>query len=273
MNAGEIRNVALVGAGNLAHALALALHQAGLHVAQVRARKPESAHALAASVGAEATDLLAPLPIDCDLLILAVKDDALPELVAQLAAQNLPDSIIIAHTSGSMPLSVLAPTQRPHGVLYPLQTFTRGRPVDWHSLPLLLEADTDTTHGALRRLALKLSPQVETMDSERRKRVHLGAVFASNFVNFLVHAAGQVGGDYRRYLPLLAEVVAKLQELTPIQAQTGPAKRGDRYVIEQHRALLASEFPELLKLYDAVTEQITRTADNPPHTVAAEGKC
>jgi predicted short-subunit dehydrogenase-like oxidoreductase (DUF2520 family) len=214
-------------------------------------------------VGAVAVSLQTPLPTDCDLLLLAVKDDALAEVVALHATLPLPETLILAHTSGSVPLSVLAPARRPHGVLYPLQTFTRGRPVDWQSIPLLLEADSETTRHALHALARRLGPRVETLDSETRKRVHLGAVFASNFVNHLLHIAGRVGGDYRRYLPLLTEVVGKLRELNPHQAQTGPAKRGDLRILQEHISLLATEHPAWLPLYEWMSNSILETHSAP----------
>lgn len=248
--------MAIVGAGNVGTALALALHEAQVPVVQVVSRRLETARAVAAEIGdVPATDRLADLAPEASLVLLTLPDDALPQAVAQLSPLQHP--AVFAHTAGSVPLDVLAPLGERVGVFYPLQTFTKGRQPNWGLVPIFLEGSP----GALRVLnevANRISHHVGELSSEHRATLHLGAVFAANFVNWMLVLAERIletvpGLDHRVYQPLLGEVIEKLQNFTPEAAQTGPARRGDAAVLAQHLGRLQ---PPMHAVYALLSAQI-----------------
>lgn len=164
----------------------------------------------------------------------------------------------IAHTAGSVPLSEIAQYYGDKaGVLYPLQTFTPGQPIPWGSFPIFWEGPALIQKWAT--LLAGTPEKVYYADSVLRLRLHIGAVFAANFVNALFHIAdrlAQPAGGWKLYLPLAQKVVEKLTYLSPAEAQTGPAHRQDTLTLAKHEAFLQAEMPELLPLYRALSAYI-----------------
>lgn len=249
--------VALVGAGNVATALALALKADGQQVVQVWSRTEPSAAALAQQVGAAHTSSLSELCPDADVYVLSVADAAVPALVPQVVQAGNPDALYL-HTAGSLPMSVWQGAAH-YGVMYPLQTFTKGRAVDMSAVPLFLEADSPDTLSRLSAWASRLSRQVMPLSSEGRRQLHLAAVFACNFPNCLYRIAGELLGEcgvpFEVLLPLMDETVDKVHRLPPALAQTGPAARGDEEVMRRHREMLAGH-PGWQRLYELLSREI-----------------
>ena len=250
--------IVLIGAGNLATHLAVALHDSGHRILAVGSRTLRSAKFLAEGVGGGvvATDCLQELP-PADLYILAVSDDTLPLLSQTWHPKNA--NAIVVHTAGSVAMSVLTPVAEHVGVFYPLQTFTRNRQLDFASIPCFVEGNTPWVVSQLKEWAQSLCHEVHILDSSRRKTLHLSAVFACNFVNHLYDVAGELlehEGLSRVWLaPLIAETARKWQDFPIGQAQTGPAKRGDQSVMsEQIKGLEA--FPQWQKIYQVLSESI-----------------
>lgn len=255
----ELKRVVIVGSGNVAEALARALPASGAELCQVFARNRERGPRVAALGGTTWTadpDRLA----EADLYLIAVSDRAVGEVAASL---RLPDGAVAAHTAGSVPLDALEPFPR-RAVIYPLQTFTAGRAVDFARVPLFLEASDKGTYQAVERFARRLSSQLYPADSKRRGILHLAGVLACNFVNAL-YAAGErtlalEGLPFEALRPLIAETAAKaLAAPSPAAVQTGPAVRGDLPTLERHRALLAEE-PLLLEIYNLMSRYIWETS-------------
>lgn len=255
----ELKRVVIVGSGNVAEALARALPASGAELCQVFARNRERGPRVAALGGTTWTadpDRLA----EADLYLIAVSDRAVGEVAASL---RLPDGAVAAHTAGSVPLDALEAFPR-RAVIYPLQTFTAGRAVDFARVPLFLEASDKGTYQAVERFARRLSSQLYPADSKRRGILHLAGVLACNFVNAL-YAAGErtlarEGLPFEALRPLLAETAAKaLAAPSPAAVQTGPAVRGDLPTLERHRALLAEE-PLLLEIYNLMSRYIWETS-------------
>lgn len=176
---------------------------------------------------------------DADVIIVAVSDDAIPEVMAEL-----PDtSAAVCHTSGSTPIDAVPARFARRGVLYPLNTFTRGVEVDYRMTPVFTEGD-----AILERVGRLFSDRVVHADSDQRAALHVAAVFACNYVNYLwVTASGLLerhGLDFDSLRPLIATTAAKAMANPPSSVQTGPAARGDMSTIRRHEALLAGE-PEL----------------------------
>lgn len=255
----ELKRVVIVGSGNVAEALARALPASGAELCQVFARNRERGPRVAALGGTTWTadpDRLA----EADLYLIAVSDRAVDEVAASL---RLPDGAVAAHTAGSVPLDALEAFPR-RAVIYPLQTFTAGRAVDFARVPLFLEASDKGTYQAVERFARRLSSQLYPADSKRRGILHLAGVLACNFVNAL-YAAGErtlarEGLPFEALRPLIAETAAKaLAAPSPAAVQTGPAVRGDLPTLERHRALLAEE-PLLLEIYNLMSRYIWETS-------------
>lgn len=251
-----IENVVVIGAGNLATQLALALVEKGIKVTQVFSKKSESAQELAEKVSAEFTTDLSALKNDADLYIIAVKDSAIPEVLENL---NLDETKLIVHTAGSVSMSVLEDFSDNYGVFYPLQTFSKSRKINFSNIPICIEANHPANLMKLENLGKKLSVSVNQINSEERKTLHLAAVFTNNFVNHLYAIGADILHnqklDFDLLKPLIAETAEKVQELQPLDAQTGPAKRYDKTIVDAQLNMLESH-PEYRKIYSFVTESI-----------------
>lgn len=250
----ERHTVALIGTGNVASHLGVRLHQQGINVAKIIGRNLESATRLADMVDAEACDLTSFEQHNDDFpTILAVSDDAIAPISARLNHRFL------IHTSGSVPLSALASGRQ--AVLYPLQTFTAGRTVQWNDLPMCIEASGGAELEHVELLARKLSNAVYLINSEQRGVLHLAAVVMNNFVNHLYGlSAGYLEKQaltFEVLRPLMRETALKAMEISPEHAQTGPARRNDQSTVDRHIGMLEAH-PELREVYQLLTQQITR---------------
>ena len=91
--------IVLVGAGNMATAIAYALKERGCTPVAVWSRTLESAAMLGERVGCDFTDDIASLP-PADVAIISVTDNALCD-VAATVARMFPDTLLL-HTAGSI---------------------------------------------------------------------------------------------------------------------------------------------------------------------------
>jgi len=250
-----IQSVTLVGAGNLATRLGVALKKAGIEILQVYSRTEESARALAEKLDAAHTTNIDDITLDADLTIFALKDDILESLLSRIDCRGK----LIAHTAGSLPMSVLAGHSEKHGVFYPLQTFSKQRDVNFKEIPICIEGVNTAIVDELSELASKLSNKVERINSAQRQSLHLAAVFVCNFVNHFYYLGHQVvqkyGVDFELLKPLIRETADKVMEIDPYDAQTGPAKRFDETIINKHLKFLSDQ-PELKEIYSFVSRSI-----------------
>jgi predicted short-subunit dehydrogenase-like oxidoreductase (DUF2520 family) len=248
-------NISFIGAGNVAESLCHGLAAAGHRIVSVASKSGKSARLLAASTGAEWRNDLS-LPADCDIVFLAVTDNVVAAVASGLV---LPENVIIAHTAGSVPLSALG-RRVGAGVLYPLQTFTRGFPPDLRKVPFFVEATDNHTMAVLKQLGTDIGAGTRECDSLQRRHLHVAAVFTNNFSNFMMTTgesiAAEAGMDPALLHPLMAETIRKALRTGPAAAQTGPAVRHDTDTIKSHLDLLSFS-PEYQKLYRLVTEMIT----------------
>ena len=260
-----------LGSGNLATHLSLALKAAGEEIIQIFSRTQEHAQALADKLHCASCVSISDIRTDADVYIFSVKDDALPSLIEQLAVKlssrhiledtqsstSLPTgeggerAPILLHTAGSVPISVFPETMHyelctmNYGVLYPMQTFSKDRSVNFREIPCFIEASDNNTLEEIKTLASKISDHVLEMSSEKRKKLHLAAVFACNMTNHCYRLAEKVleeeGVDFSLYLPLIQETANKVKELSPRKAQTGPMVRYDKTIMEAQIALINDE--------------------------------
>lgn len=203
------------------------------------------------------------LPREADLYIIAVSDSAIGEVAERLASEHIDG--IVAHTSGSTPISTLSDALPLNqvGILYPLQTFSHGVPVNYSEIPFFVMAHDENVAEKLKQICSQVSIHVHRADSEILSVLHAAAVFTCNFTNAMVAASDEIlrdkGMNYSILLPLLKETVSKLERLEPTEAQTGPAKRNDMNTITAHRKLLAESNQNLIPIYDTVSDYILTT--------------
>ena len=254
--------VVVLGAGRVATHLVPALVGAGYRVAQVWSRTMASASALGQPLGISYTDDLTAVPADADIYIACVADGALPEVARQIVArvQRSFRTPLFLHTAGSVSMDVWREAgATSYGILYPLQTFSKEREVDMREVSLFVEASDEASLMAVEALAHGLSGKVYRADSRRRALLHVAAVFACNFTNAMYDAAHQLlatdGIPFDVLLPLIDETAAKVHALTPREAQTGPAVRGDEAVMQSHIHRLAG-MPDLQTLYARISRMI-----------------
>ena len=248
-------NFCFIGAGNLAFHLAKALHFKDFQINQVYNRTESSAKELAEITGAEYTSTLDEIDKSADIYIVAVKDSAIDEVLSRIDFQDK----LVVHCSGSLPLSVLEKHAKNFGVIYPLQTFSKKRVIDFKKIPVFIEANSSANLEILKNIAGAISEEVLVTNSEQRQLLHISAVFACNFVNHFYFIAGEllksknIGFDVLK--PLILETALKVQELRPFEAQTGPAVRFDENIIGKHLAKLA-DIEEYRQLYELISKSI-----------------
>lgn len=250
-------NIVLIGAGNLATNLGRSLKQKGYPIVQVYSRTDMSARTLANLLETSWTTSIEQITTTASLYIVALKDKALTNLASQLANIN-PDAIFV-HTAGSISIDVWKTHLNKYGVFYPMQTFSKEHVTDFSNLPIFLEASDADTLTFLHQIAENLSSAVYHLNSEQRKFLHLGAVFACNFTNHLYTLTAKLLDihqiPFEVMLPLIDETTAKVHFLPPQKAQTGPAARHDTNVIGQQMELL-TDYPELQHIYKTLSDSI-----------------
>lgn len=184
---------------------------------------------------------------DADIYLIAISDDAICSLSSLL---NLKNKLVI-HTSGSMAMNDIHSDSN-KGVFYLLQSFTKQRKIDFDSIPICIEAENKKDLELLTILAESLSNHVYEINSKQRKQLHVAAVFVNNFVNHLYHIGSDIckknNVPFEILHPLIIESAQKIKELSPFDAQTGPAKRKDSKIIEKHKAILGKNQQEIYKL-------------------------
>lgn len=247
-----IQHIGIIGSGNVAWHLAHHLKTVGISIDWIYSRNQETGIALATSIHSTFEKEIPSKEVD--LVLICVTDDAI-----QLVLNQLNDSFQAAYTSGTKPLNELE-FNGELGVFYPLQTFSREREIELKEVPFFIESTTSTFAQALFDLAWKISSNVQFASSEDRKKLHLAAVMVNNFSNHLVFLAktylDEKGLNWEHLKPLIVETAAKLANISPFEAQTGPARRGDEVTIEKQEAMLEGTTKII---YELITKSIQST--------------
>jgi predicted short-subunit dehydrogenase-like oxidoreductase (DUF2520 family) len=233
--------ITIIGSGNVATHLAAAFKNAGHRIIQVYSRDMQHAALLAYHVGAEAIDSLDEISNETDLFIISVKDGAIGAIAEKLSSNNK----LIVHTSGATHLEAVQACTPNAGVFYPLQTLSKTKEVDFRTIPLCIEGADEQIASQLIALAQTISNKVYKVNSAQRKVLHLAAVFACNFPNYLYGVAQQLLAknemDFEMLRPLILETAQKVQDHQPADVQTGPAVRDDRQTMAAHLGMLGDE--------------------------------
>lgn len=249
------RKICFIGAGNLATHLSKALQNKGNDIIQVYSKTIASAKMLGEVLNTEYTNSIQEISTEADLYIVALKDSAFTEVLSQIGFQDK----LLVHCSGSMPITVLENYSENIGVLYPLQTFSKSKELDFGNIPVFVEANSESNSELLVQLGQTISKSVRELSSEKRKALHVAAVLACNFVNHMYTLAEEYLDSeqipFDVLLPLIDETARKVHSLKPKEAQTGPAVRFDKNIIDDHLHAL-DNFPETKELYESISKSI-----------------
>lgn len=243
--------ITLIGSGNVAQHLIKAFAKSEVvEIVQVFSRKKET---LASLIDFDKIVNDYESLKEADLYIIAVSDKAISEVSKQLPFQNR----VVVHTSGAASLDVLDPKNR-KGVFYPLQTFSKNKEIDFLAIPMCLEAENTFDFKVLETVAKSISNAVFAINSDQRKALHVAAVFVNNFTNHLYQIGQEICDEHKVPFevlkPLIQETAEKINTLTPIDAQTGPAKRHDSTTIDAHLEYLSNENQK--NIYKILTQSI-----------------
>jgi predicted short-subunit dehydrogenase-like oxidoreductase (DUF2520 family) len=251
-------NVSFIGAGNVAWHLAPAFDNSDFAVREVYNRNVKKAAALVEKLYQASTKASLDFSTSASrIFIIATTDDAIGEIVSEII---LPKDAILVHTSGSQPLSLLSYAGTPNiGVFYPLQTFTKSRKTDLKEVPVLIEAENSYTQKTLHALAKTITKKIHTVKSADRKALHVAAVFASNFTNHMLSISREILSDknldFELLKPLIAETINNALALGPEQSQTGPARRGDLELLDNHLEFLSHD-ESVAEIYRLISQNI-----------------
>ena len=246
-------SVTLVGSGNVAHHLAKAMDDTS-NIAFSNWVVRDTSKVLYETTAPIVTDFKN-IP-STDIVILAISDDAISTYSSQIETLKA----LVVHTSGSVNLSDLDKKHR-RGVFYPLQTFSKKRVLDFSKVPICIEALTKQDLQLLKSLSDALGCKSVVISSDQRSALHLAAVFVNNFTNQLYRIAHEISDgsrlDFTILKPLILETALKVQDLSPYQAQTGPALRNDKKTLKRHLKQLDNENHKLI--YELLTKSIQQT--------------
>lgn len=201
---------------------------------------------------------------NCDIYLISVSDDAIADVASRLLS-FISQEAIVAHTSGTTPLSILSDLYSIRGVFYPLQTFTKGKDLQYNEIPFFVESNKSKGEEKLCELARLISNNVRIIDSEQRKALHIASVFSCNFVNHLWALSDSYlkehGLSIEMLYPLIEETAKKVKELPPYYSQTGPARRHDMKTINEHIYSLGKD-KNLKEIYSQLTNSILSKYNN-----------
>jgi predicted short-subunit dehydrogenase-like oxidoreductase (DUF2520 family) len=246
--------IVFIGAGNVASNISLALKEKGFNITQIYSKTISSAQALAQKLNCEFITEFKYIDTKADVYFYTLKD----KYIEKYAERNhFPDAIHV-HTAGSISSDVFEGVTNNYGVIYPLQTFSKGKTINFTEVPFFIEANNEKTKKTLLTITKALSENIHYANSAQRKKLHISAVFACNFVNHMYAIAAnlvecsQFSFDVLR--PLIKETADKINYMHPIDAQTGPAVRYDKKVIDDHIASISNE--NLKEIYELLSESI-----------------
>ena len=262
-------SVSFIGYGNLAYRLSIAFKTAGIEVPYICGRDCEKAGKLAhilnkpeyaatTLVKTKAISILSSIE-GSSIVLLAVPDDT----IANIAQKSLNEiqgvkegKVTLLHSSGASDMALLSDIPY-HGVLYPLMTLSKTKPIDMGLIPFFLEYSDNSVKEKLFEICSAIGAEYKVSDSAERLRLHLAAVYVSNFVNYLLGLAYDISAPNQMFLvPLAIETIRKAFLYGhPKMVQTGPAKRGDIETLRKHMELLES-MPEHKFIYKAISKLI-----------------
>lgn len=251
----SLKSFVSIGAGNVAYHLCGGLTEKGFILKQVFSRTKESGQYLSSKFHTKFTTSISEIFPDADFYIVSVSDNAITSLLSELQIRDK----LIMHTSGSMGINIFQNKFPKCGILYPVQTFSKNTTLDLSGVPFIIEGSEPEIQKSIMFIAGKLSNVVHVMESSQIKLIHIAAVIACNFTNYMYSSAYELlkdtGIDFKLLFPLMEETLKKAKSGNPASFQTGPARRGDSNIINEHIKTLSFK-PDLQKFYTFISDNI-----------------
>jgi predicted short-subunit dehydrogenase-like oxidoreductase (DUF2520 family) len=253
----NIKTISIIGSGNVGTHLGKAFLKAGFNIKEVWSHQQKNAALLADLLHAKTCLEIGAISTDVDLILISVKDDYLEDVIRELP----PNILSVVHTSGSLEMKLLDGKAKNTGVFYPLQSFNKAEEMDLSDLPFCVEASNDNFGDQLFELGNHISGHAEYINSTQRAYLHIAAVFANNFSNYIFSMAYELAAkkniSFQLLLPLIRHTALRLGNEDPFMKQTGPAKRNDLNLIQKHLELLQND-PEAKEIYQLISEKIKK---------------
>ena len=188
-----------------------------------------------------------------DIYIISTNDDSIEKVSKKLKGRNG----LIVHTSGSTEMNVLS-IHKNFGVLYPLQTLTKDKLCDFKKIPICIQGNNNINNQKLKKLVKIIGSKCYHFDSKQRLALHVSAVFACNFTNYLFSIAYDICAEnkipFEIFFPLIRETIEKIEKNNPSKIQTGPGIRKDLNTIKKHLNFIKSKNSK--KIYSILTQAI-----------------
>jgi predicted short-subunit dehydrogenase-like oxidoreductase (DUF2520 family) len=249
----QLISVFFIGSGRIAAHLAEAFSKTDIELKGVHSKTPTHAQIFADKFQIPFFENIQQIPKDADVYILAVNDDQIEVVSSQISVNG-----IVTHCSGLKDINSIQGSEN-KAVMWPLQSFSKDKKLNFKEIPILLEANSDENYRIIEALSERISHKLIECSSEKRKYYHLAAVFVNNFSNHLFVQAEEILSqqnlNYKLLLPLMIESIEKLNYLSPKEAQTGPAARGDESTMKNHLDLL-SENKTAKDIYSLISHSI-----------------
>ncbi|HEX6615694.1 MAG TPA: Rossmann-like and DUF2520 domain-containing protein [Gemmatimonadales bacterium] len=252
--AAQLQPVAIIGAGRMGRGMALALERAGIPAPVLgRVRRAHDT-------------------LDAGLLLLAVPDDVIGAVAAELAqAGAVTGRQVVLHLSGLLDrraLAPLEPTAAGLGSFHPLQSVARASEAPGRLAGAFAAIEGDERAlAAGERLAAALGMRPVRLQPGAKPAYHAGAVIASNYLVVLADLAERIAREAgipaedatKLYLPLMRGTVANLEQ-GPAVALTGPVRRGDAATVRAHLKALSAGDREIYRVLGRAALELARRA-------------
>lgn len=241
--------VGVISAGKVGSVLGAALRNAGHQVVGV--------HAVSVDSQDRAEHLLPGVPVleipeivrRAELVLLAVPDDVLSELVTGTAeAGHFQPGQLVIHTSGRYGTGVLAPAAQSGAIalaIHPAMTFS-GMSMDLQRLSASAFAVTaeEEVLPVAQALAVEMGGEPVVVQEEHRGAYHAALAHASNHLNILTAQSSEVLerigiDDPSRVLGPLMQASLDNALASGAGSLTGPVARGDTGTVRRHLKVLA----------------------------------
>lgn len=253
-----MERIVILGSGNLATHLSVALKLAGHDIVQVYSRTKSHAKELADKLNTSFTSDIQNITNYADTYIFSVSDSAIEPILKSRPWQGK----FLVHTAGSVSINIFNKFSNQYAVLYPFQTFSKQREISFSTVPLFIEANDENSLEKISTVAFSISQNVQTITSQQRSDLHLAGVFVNNFTNHMLAIGESMMNSnnisFENLKPIIQETFIKALELSPMKSQTGPALRGNNEIIQKHKNMLMNN-PDWQNIYSAVSESIKNT--------------
>ncbi len=243
--------IAIVGAGNLASALATSLHTAGYTLDQIVARPTGAslrrARRLAEQVGAIGVTAQK-VQISADIVWFCVPDGVIRAAATSMEHSTQWNHKIAIHSSGALTSDELSSLKKRGATVasvHPLMTFVRGSQPSLTGVPFAIEGDAVAVQEA-RRIVKSLGGEAYSIRPEDKAAYHAWGTFASPLFTALLATCERVAAGAgvkrdaakKKMLPILKQTLANYETFGADGTFSGPIVRGDVETVKRHVAIL-----------------------------------